>query len=43
MALLHALRRAPAGYENEHGFHIRVPRKHVHPPRAVFATSGSRI
>ena len=42
LALLHALRRAPAGYENEHGFHIRAPRKHVHPPRPVFATSGSR-
>jgi hypothetical protein len=25
LALLHALRRAPAGYENEHGFHIRAP------------------
>ena len=43
LALLHALRRAPAGYENEHGFHIRAPRKHVHPPRAVLATSGFRI
>jgi hypothetical protein len=43
LALLHALRRAPAGYENEHGFHIRAPRQHVHPPRHVLATSGSRI
>jgi hypothetical protein len=43
LALLHALRRAPAGYENEHGFHIRAPRKHVHAPRAVLATSGFRI
>ena len=42
LALLHALRRAPAGYENEHGFHIRTPRKHMHPPRPVFAMSGSR-
>ena len=42
LALLHALRRAPVGYEKEHGFHIRVPRQHVHPPRPVFATSGSR-
>ena len=43
LALLHALRRAPEGYENEHGFHIRAPRKHVHPARPVLATSGSRI
>jgi hypothetical protein len=43
LAILHALRRAPEGYENEHGFHIRAPRKHVHPPRPVLATSGSRI
>src|SRR5215831_13588451 len=43
VALLHALHRAPAGYENEHGFHIRVSRKHVHPPRPVLATSGPRI
>jgi len=42
LALLHALHGAPVGYENEHGFHIRAPRKHVHPPRPVFATSGSR-
>jgi hypothetical protein len=43
LAILHALRRAPEGYENEHGFHIRAPRKHVQPPRHVLATSGSRI
>ena len=43
LALLYALRRAPEGYENEHGFHIRTPRKHVHRPRHVLATSGSRI
>jgi len=43
LALLHALRRAPGGYENENGFHIRTPRKHVRLPRHVLATSGSRI
>ena len=43
LALLHALHRAPVGYENEHGFHIRAPRQHVHPPRHVLATLGSRI
>ncbi len=43
LALLHALRRAPVGYENEHGFHIRAPRQHVHPSRHVLATLGSRI
>lgn len=43
LALLHALRRAAEGYENEHGFYIRTPSKHVDPPRGVLATSGSRI
>jgi hypothetical protein len=43
LALLHALRRAPEGYEDEHGFDIRVPHKYAHPPRHVLATSGSRI
>jgi len=42
LALLHALHRAPVGYENEHGFHIRALRKHLHHPRPVFATSSSR-
>ena len=43
LALLRALHRAPAGYENEHGFHIPMPRKPAHFPRHVLATSGSRI
>ena len=43
LAILHALRRAPEGYENEHGFHIRTPSKHVHPPPRVLAPCGSRI
>jgi hypothetical protein len=42
-AISHALRRAPEGYENEYGFHIRTLRAHVHPLRHVLATSGSRI
>jgi hypothetical protein len=43
LMLLHSLRRAAEGYENEHGFHIRTPRKDVPPPRRVLATCGSRI
>ena len=43
LAILHALRRTPEGYENEYGFHIRTLRAHVHPLRHVLATSGSRI
>ena len=43
LTLLHELRRAPRGYENEHGFHIPMPRKPAHFPRHVLATSGSRI
>ena len=43
LTLLHALRRAPRGYENKHSFHIAIPRKPVHVHRHVLATSGSRI
>jgi len=43
LTLLHALRRAPRGYENEHSFHTPMPRKPVRLPRHVLATSGSRI
>ena len=43
LMLLHALPRAAEGYENEHGFHIRTPRKDVPLPRRVLATCGSRI
>ena len=43
LTLLHALRRAPRGGENEHGFHIPMPRKPVYLPRHLLATSGSRI
>ena len=43
LTLVHALRRAPQGCENEHGFHIPMPRKPMHLSRHVLATSGSRI
>ena len=43
LTVLHALRRAPRGYENEHSFHIPMPRKPMHLSRHVLATSGSRI
>jgi hypothetical protein len=42
LALLGALLRAPEGYENENGFHIRARRKQARRPRHVLATSGSR-
>jgi hypothetical protein len=37
LTLLGALLRAPEGYENENGFHIRARRKQVHRPRHVLA------
>jgi hypothetical protein len=40
--LLGALIRAPEGYEDENGFHIRARRKQAHRPRQVLATSDSR-
>ena len=42
LALLGALLRAPEGYENENGFHIRVRRKPARRPRHILAMSGSR-
>jgi hypothetical protein len=42
VALLTALLRAPEGYENENGFHIRARRRHAHHPRYVLTASGSR-
>jgi hypothetical protein len=42
LALLRALLRAPEGYENENGFHIRARRKQARRPRHVLAISGSR-
>jgi len=42
LALLGALLRAPEGYENENGFHIRVRRKQARRPRHILAMSGSR-
>ena len=42
LALLGALLRAPEGYENENGFHIRVRRKRARRPRHILAISGSR-
>ena len=42
LALLGALLRAPEGYENENGFHIRARRKQARRPRHVLAISGSR-
>ena len=42
LALLGALLRAPEGYENENGFHIRARRKEARRPRHVLAISGSR-
>jgi hypothetical protein len=41
LALLGALLRAPEGYENENGFHIRARRKQARRPRHVLAMSGS--
>jgi hypothetical protein len=42
LALLGALLRAPEGYENENGFHVRARRKQARRPRYVLAMSGSR-
>jgi hypothetical protein len=42
LALLGALLRAPEGYENENGFHIRARRKQARRPRHILAMSGSR-
>jgi hypothetical protein len=42
LALLGALLRAPEGYENENGFHIRARRKQARRRRHVRAMSGSR-
>jgi hypothetical protein len=42
LVLLGALLRAPEGYEDENGFHIRARRKRSIHPRHVLATSGSR-
>jgi hypothetical protein len=42
LALLGALLRAPDGYENENGFHLRVRYKQARCPRHVLGMSGSR-
>jgi len=42
LALLGALLRAPEGYENENGFHIRARRKQARRPRHILTISGSR-
>ena len=42
LALLGALLRAPEGYENESGFHIRARRKQGRRPRPILAIFGSR-
>ena len=42
LALLGALLRAPEGYEDENGFHIRARRKQARHPRGVPAMYGSR-
>ena len=42
LALSGALLRAPEGYENENGFHIRACRKQARRPRHILAMSGSR-
>ena len=42
LALLGALLRAPEGYENENGFHIRARRKQALRPRHILTMSGSR-
>jgi hypothetical protein len=42
LALLGALLRAPDGYENENGFHLRLRYKRARHPRHVLAMSGSR-
>ena len=39
--LLGALVRAPEGYEDEQGFHVRARRKQATHSRHVFAVSGS--
>ena len=41
LALLTALLRAPEGYENESGFHIRARRKQGRRPRPILAMFGS--
>jgi hypothetical protein len=40
--LLGALLRAPEGYENENGFHVRARRKQARRPRHILAIPGSR-
>jgi len=40
--VLGTLLRAPKGYEDENGFHLRERRKEGRRPQHVFAISGSR-
>jgi hypothetical protein len=42
LVLLGALLRAPEGYEDDNGFHIRARRKEARHPRHMLAMSGSR-
>jgi hypothetical protein len=42
LALLIALLRAPEGYENENGFHVRARRKQRSPRHMSSQLSGSR-